>query len=138
MTTTSSVSRRDLIDALKHMEQEAGGPLSLGGFNVSGVKPTPLREIDQWDDLGSWPEWSEGELEDLEPEELRNELGSFRGWVWAQRALEWTERSVPPIVLVELANGYREVGDGRSRVSLALGLGWKTIPAVVMTQRRPM
>jgi len=74
-------------------------------------------------------------LKDLSPEELEDELVYFRGRSWAKRALEWVRKgTVPPIVIVVLPEATG-VGDGRGRVTVALGLGWQTIPTVIATEK---
>lgn len=41
---------------------------------------------------------------------------------------------ISPIVLVELSDGTRAIGDGRGRTSFALGNDWETVPAIFLRE----
>lgn len=43
---------------------------------------------------------------------------------------------MPPIVVVERADDTTVIGDGRGRVSYAIGMGWPAIPAVFLKERK--
>ena len=130
--TAASVSRRDMEDALDHMSDLAGRTLSLDEFSASPVKNKSMRELYSYDDIDAWAEWEDGELADLSEAELEEELSAFRGRMFARRALRWVKNgTVPPIVVVDSEDAVG-IGDGRGRVTVDLGMGWDTVPAVVL------
>lgn len=124
----------DLIDALDHMSQQAERDLDLGDFDVT-EKTIRVSRLNQYDDLFSWAQWSTGDLADMDERDRHDELVSFRGSSWARRAEQWTSSTVPPIIIVELLDGNMAIADGRGRTSYAIGMGWKTIPVVFLTER---
>ncbi len=132
----AGASRRDLLDALDHMSDNAGRTLRLADFDVSPVKTVKLDDLYDYDDIDSWAEFSEGELADLDPEEeLEAELEGFRGASWARRAMTWVKAgTVPPVVVVEAQEAVG-IGDGRGRITLALGMGWSQVPMVKLTEK---
>jgi hypothetical protein len=95
-----------------------------------------LQEILDWDDYSSWGEFDNGEL--LKEEDLENKLNEFRPG-WGRNAMEWLRTgNIPPIILVEFEdeqeNKQQVIGDGRGRVSLAVGLNMKQLPVIVMRE----
>jgi hypothetical protein len=117
------------------MSDFANERLDLEDFTVD-VRVVPLEELNVYDDLSSWPEWRHGELAGLDEEDRVLEMRSFRGLNWAKRAVQWTPRTVPPIVVVTLRDGTTAVGDGRGRVSYAIGMAWAAIPVVFLRPKR--
>lgn len=71
----------------------------------------------------------------MDVDERRRALNSFRGSSWATRAMNWTPQTVPPIIIVQLADGTTAIADGRGRTSYAIGMGWSSVPAVFLTQK---
>lgn len=129
-----AVRDADLADALEHASDYHDRELRLEDFDVSQPEQIAIDSIP--DDLSSWTEWRPGELlRDFDDEERFVELDSFRGRPWAERASSWTPSTMPPIVLVETSD-YEGVADGRGRVSYAIGMGWPTVPAVRMVERK--
>lgn len=122
---------RDIADALDHMQDLSEAPLRLKDFEVVGPVATPIGELDQYDDIAPWAPWDRGELIRMAAEERRAELEGFRGTEWAARASRWTSQTVPPIIVVDSPE-IVGIGDGRGRVSYAIGMGWKTIPVVFL------
>lgn len=129
------VRPQDLVDALDHVQDLVDRPLSLSDFAQSPVKAVPIDDLWEYDDLSSWPEWQPRDLIYLDADERFDELVSFRGEAWAMRAARWTPVNMPPIVLVETREGYAAIGDGRGRVSYAIGMGFAKVPAVVLRER---
>lgn len=99
----------------------------------------PLKNILDWDDYSSWGDFTTDELKDLEPKELLETLAHFRGSDWANKAITWLSDSIPAIVLVEgkdsRGHTIRTIGDGRGRVNLAIGLGIKNLPVLILREK---
>lgn len=127
-----AVDARDVADAKEYMNEtyDAEGP-----WQEQQRVMLPLDEILDWDDYTSWGEWDPGELGQLTTSELEDEFAHFRGKPWSARALRWLERgNVPAIVLAEARDGTRAIADGRGRVSLAVGLGFRSLPAIIIIE----
>lgn len=124
----------DLEDALDHMSDFSDHELSLDNFDVQ-VAIVQLEALDEYDDLSSWTEWDHGELAEMDEDDRFAELRSFRGSGWAKHAIEWTSRTVPPIVIVTLLDGSTAIADGRGRTNYAIGMGWDAMPATFLTER---
>lgn len=128
------MNRRDLEDALDHLSDTVGRKLELSDFEVSPVRATRPRDLPT--DLSSWVEFSPGELKEMSDAERRHVLNQFRRGGFAERALQWIEDgSVPPIVVV-VTEDAEELGDGRGRVNVAVGMGWPTVPVVTLTEKQ--
>ena len=95
----------------------------------------PVEDVWDFEDPDSWPEWSDGELEGIDDNELEDDLVAFRGEDFARLAMGWIKKpsSMPPIVIVDI-DGHMMLGDGRGRVSVAYGVGIEKVPAVVLTK----
>lgn len=127
----------DLRDALEHMGELAGTAINLDDFRVERHPTVAVRDLlAKWFDYSSWGEWREGELAEIRAEDgdmaLHDELTSFRGPEWADRAIGWLTDGVPAIVLMETPDGYKDLADGRGRVSFVTGMGFKTISVAVV------
>lgn len=135
--TAAAWSRRGLLDALDHMWDYTsdGRKLLPRNFEFDYKPRFKVDDIGYYDDLGSWPEWREGELKGLSPEDLEDALVGFRGPAWAKRAMRWIEVGTVPTIIIVVLPEATGVGDGRGRVSVALGLGWDTIPVVIATEK---
>lgn len=123
---------KDLHDALDHAYE--GDAPEISRFTISRVDLLQLKDAYRFDDISAWAEWSKGELR--HEENLLEALTSFRGAAWAVPALSWEPSTMPPIVIVERADGFTCIGDGRGRVSYALGMGWPALPAVFLKERK--
>lgn len=123
----------DLLAAVDHATDGEG---ALSDFHVSDVERLPLKRLYEFDDIGAWAEWAPGELKAMRARERHEALVHYRGEDFAVLAETWTEKTVPPVAIVifppdsDLASG---VGDGRGRISVAIGMGWKTMPVVFLT-----
>lgn len=135
---------QDLRDALDHVEQGEDIPQQFypEQFEVSEIEAFPVKQLHDWMDYSSWGEWNNGELRDLLQKDGKNalfeELKRFRGEDWAFRAMGWLDNgiaTIPTVILVETPSGYRDVGDGRGRISLAIGMGLETIPVAIAKPR---
>lgn len=129
------VQQEDLEDALDHASDFSDGPLSFADFQATRPSLMPIRKLYHYDDVSAWAEWSAGELRDLDEEERFDELVHFRGERWAKMAERWKKPAdMSPIVIIETAS-MSFIGDGRGRVSYAIGMGWREVPAVVLSER---
>jgi hypothetical protein len=96
-----------------------------------------LPQILAYDDYTSWGGFQPGELRELSPHERLEAMRSYRGHGWARMALQWWHEGIPAVVLVESSRG-KALGDGRGRVSFAVGMGIERLPVVrLRATRRP-
>lgn len=125
----------DVEDAIEHYNHSVDKDLNKDDFDFGDVEGVGLEELDQYDDVGSWCQWEEGELKDLDEEELYDELVGYRGSGWTSRARDMIEnKTCKPIVVVK-GKETTCIGDGRGRVSLATGMGWERVPVMIMTEK---
>ena len=132
----------DLADAVE--AAQAGDP-SLTLADLVEVKRERVGLRDLPADLNSWAEWEPGELAALQPADRRQLLEAFRGPGWIDRAEQWIAAGdVPTVVVVSLPDQHPEwsgstvftdLADGRGRVSVALGMGWPTVPVAFYEHR---
>lgn len=127
-------ARGDIEHALDHVSDFAIEPLSLEDFGIKKVDCLKLDRLWKHDDLSGWLEFEEGELAELDQDDLLRELSEFRGAKWARMALKWLDDGVPAIVAVATPE-IVEIGDGRGRVNFAIGMGLDCIPAIIMTHK---
>lgn len=129
--------QNDIQDAIQHFKISVDIPddfnISLDMFDVYYDSNFDYTKTN--DDLSSWPEWENNYLTNLSDEELDKELSSFRGQWWKDLAKQWLSDKFPYIVVINAGNFY-EISDGRGRVSVALGLGIKTLPAIILTLKK--
>lgn len=117
---------RDISDALDHLSDFTAGP-KLSDYNSVRQAKVPVSEVLAYDDYSAWGEWEPGELAELDEAELRDALTGFRGSAWADRVLKWQEEGIPAVVVFP-AEGV--IGDGRGRLSFAVGMGIPEVPVV--------
>lgn len=125
--------QRDLREAMQHMRESYGPMPPLSSLRVTKHRAMPLDTIAGYGDPSGWSEWDEGELVGLDTDELRDELESYRGRAFAERALGWLRDGFPAVVLVDVGRAV-DIADGRGRFSVALATGARTMPAVVVTE----
>jgi len=114
----------DIDAALEHMS-DFEVDLNKGNISVTEPLMIPMRDLGEYDDLSSWLELDSGADE--------QDVRSFRGPRWAERAERWASpQQMPPIVIVEAPNAVA-IADGRGRVNYATAMGWDEIPAVIVT-----
>jgi len=128
----------DIQDAIEHLRVSVDIPnnflISTEMFDIS-YHPS-FDYTTTGDDLSSWPEWADGELLGFSEEEAASEVVGFRGRNWAKMAERWLQGKFPHIVIIDAGN-FHEISDGRGRVSLAIGLSLKSLPAITMTLKDP-
>lgn len=123
----------DIKDAVRYYALTYSLGKYIFRFNQTMTR-MPTSEILKWDDYKSWGQWRPGDLIDLPPKELARELVYYRGINWAKRAGKWIQSGLlPHIVLVDGRYG-RCIGDGRSRVSIAVGLKKPYMSVILLTE----
>jgi hypothetical protein len=111
-----------------------GLDLRVEDFRFSQPQNVSLAELENYDDFGSWPEWEQGELLELDSDEILSELEYFRGGEWAKRAWKWIKSGTcPPIIVADLPDVVG-IADGRGRTSIGIGMDWDALPTIWMTQ----
>ena len=134
MRQTNQTTNSDILDALDHMSDFEGKALDISDFKISKEKEIPLSKIPA--DFSSWVEFDDGELLDMSESERFTALNNFRKGGFANRAMGWISKGkVPPVILVELSDGYADIGDGRGRINVSIGMGWKKIPVIKVKQK---
>lgn len=133
-------AKRDVSHALEHFFGATSRDVDPRVPFEETRAEMPLKKIlDDWDDYAGWGEFDPGELSGAPPDEVRAELGSYRGSTWSHRAMTWLKDGVPAVVLVEGKdeNGktMRLLGDGRGRANFAVALGIKTLPVIVLREK---
>lgn len=120
----------DLEDALEHASIMFDEDFSRDDFEYSYDPEYPVSELYIYDDISAWAEWQPGELKDMDEEELKNEVKNFR-----PKAMDWIETGTcDPIFIIDFNEGVI-IGDGRGRVSIAIGLNWDTIPVIFAVKK---
>ena len=129
-------SAHDVAEALEYGHESIDAWVDNACFTEKR-EVWPLTKIRDADDYGSWGQWSIGELLGLDRNELRHEFTSYRGQVWADKAIRWlnfaslAESDIPAIVVIDSRRlKTQAVADGRGRVSLATGLGLAKLPVI--------
>ncbi len=137
--THEEPSRQDLEDAIEHADAYGSAGWTPEDFSLEFLGNLTPDQIGEHDDLSSWVELDPEDFKGLNMKEKIALLADFRGLDWAQRALGWLKRGIPPIVVIEYPDPEEgtpreEIGDGRGRVNLAIALGLK-VPTWKMTHR---
>ncbi len=123
----------DIKDAVEHaVMQEDSSFTGNVYFSIDESKEMPLSEILKWDDYSSWGEFDFGEFKNLSAEEQTSTLNSFRPG-YGELVKSWKE--IPPIILVNMLNGDRCIGDGRGRVNYAMASGIKELPVIIISEK---
>lgn len=138
-----SVSRRDLEDAIKHADVYGDQGWTVEDFDVEDLGKISLRKLREFDGVDAWLDVSAEDFKGLSTEDRLEQLKSFRGPQWAERAAKWVKDGVPPIVVIEAPTEsdatdvpmHVQIGDGRGRVNFAVALGLKSVPVVYMRYR---
>lgn len=126
---------QDIRDALE-MADVGFGTDPNTQFTYQRQDLVPVVKVLTYDDYSSWGEWEPGELAELEDWELRDELVSFRGEAWADKALGWLDFGIPAVIVLDgLPEHLSEdvvvgVGDGRGRLSFAVGMNIEHVPVI--------
>lgn len=115
----------DLEDSLEHASIMFDKNFVKDDFDYKYEPNVSIEDLYMFDDIDAWAEWEPGELKNMDNEELENEVKNFR-----PKATEWIKnKTCPPIIIIDSNEGV-VIGDGRGRVSIAIGLDWDTIPVI--------
>lgn len=130
-----TITMREIKDMSDAIEMAINGDYipsnsRLDDFSISQEVLT-LSGALNYDDYSSWGEFGKGELKDLSDNELLKVLISYRGKKWAEKALSWIkdEKFSPIVIFSKLGI----IGDGRGRMSVAVGMDWKKIPVIFLS-----
>jgi hypothetical protein len=130
-----NITMREIKDMSDAIEMAINGDYipsnsRLDDFSISQEILT-LSGVLNYDDYSSWGEFEKGELKDLSDKELLKVLISYRGKKWAEKASNWIkEEKFSPIVIFPKLG---IIGDGRGRISIAVGMDWKKIPVIFLS-----
>lgn len=97
-------------------------------LNVQKVENFPTRDLWNYEDVDSWLDAEKNELKLKSKNDRIRFLKLLRG----NHAISWIQDGIPAIVLVDFV-GNRFVGDGRGRINFAVGMGFETVPVVILT-----
>lgn len=128
----------DMRDAFDHLnmqiEDDGGELLTDENTDITYKSDMPVSEILSHSDYRSWGEFAKGSLLGLDREEFVDEVSGYRGEDWATRAWEWAEQGNldNPVILYLGDKTMEQVADGQGRINIAVGLGWKTLPTVII------
>lgn len=135
----------DMRDAFEHLNQqveddydEDGGEfLSEENTEITYNASMPVSKILEHADYRSWGEFGPKSLVGLNKQEFLDEVSGYRGVSWAERAWEWVEQGSPdnPVILYVGDRTSTQVADGQGRVNIAVGMGWKTLPTVIIDDK---
>lgn len=146
------VITQDLSDAFDHISQEfeisedayleSLVDLAVDDYDMRSAYIDPQDITEDWSGLTNW---SHGDLADILEEEgldeLVEEFLSFRDSpYWERHVRGWVESGrIPdtnPLVVFDFyQEGEYALGDGRGRGALAFGMGWRKVPAVILTPK---
>ena len=128
------LNQMDVLHAMEEMSERSDIPLenfSQEDFKIQYLGKLNPEDLALYDDLFGWVEFGEGDLVELSKEDALAELSSYRGEKWAQKAMEWLETGIPPVIIIEDPQGITSVGDGRGRTNFAIAFN-KKLPAYYM------
>lgn len=138
MAIIAQVSTSDMLDAIQHADISNKG-WTLDDFDIEDLGMLDYDDLQYYDDLSGWLEFSPGELRDMQDvgDEVYKDLAHYRGEEFAKRALEWKQHGFPPVVIITTPDEgglQTQIGDGRGRVNVAVAFGLP-IPAVHLIWR---
>jgi hypothetical protein len=100
------------------------------------VKEFPLDLILQNVDYESWNsenkgDWNRGELKNISKEQFKQKLLDFRGEKFADKIILFLEQNTLPPIVIFSKNKSVTITDGHGRISVAYGLDFTHLPAIV-------
>lgn len=102
--------------------------LPLEWLDIQKIPNFPTKDLYSYDDINSWIEVESGELRNLSGNDRKKFLKQLRN----SHAVSWLEDGIPAIILVDFV-GNRHIGDGRGRTNFAIGMGFQTVPVVILS-----
>lgn len=131
-------AEHDIEEALDYAAQQGVGFDDYQDFNdiprvwlnIEQIEHFPLRDLLQFDKYKIWGDVDFGELKRKSRQERALFLRRLRG-KYAER---WLEEGIPAIVILDLP-GFKAIGDGRGRTQLAVGMGYQTVPVIIITAK---
>jgi hypothetical protein len=127
-----TAAENDIEEAIQHAIMQED--LSFTGkacYKIIKETEMSLKEILQWDDYSGWGGFDPGELSELSKEDVIKELNQFRPG-FGDTVKTWTK--IPPIILVDTLEAGKMIGDGRGRVSFAVGVGIRKLPVIILKE----
>lgn len=97
-------------------------------FSIFKMEQFPTKNLYKYDDVDSWLDVKPGELK----RKSKNELSIFLKNLRNNYAISWIRDGIPAIILVDFGK-YAFIGDGRGRINFAIGMGFQTVPVVILT-----
>lgn len=124
-------AEQDIEDALDHasdyiVADELYSKIPVEWFDIEKIEKFPINELNQFDSF-DWLETEQNEYLKLSRYELERELVNLRG----RHAKDWVKNGIPAIVIVDTPV-WSGIGDGRGRCNFAVGMGYKTVPAIFL------
>lgn len=97
-------------------------------LDIQKIPNFPTKDLYNYDDINAWLEVEPGKLR----RKSKSELFLFLKRIRNSHATFWLEDGIPAIILVDFA-GDRHIGDGRGRTNFAIGMGFQTVPVVILS-----
>lgn len=134
---SSRPSHADMMDAIEHADSMGDQGWTVADFDLKFLGNLDVRDLGQYDDLSSWMDFKPGEFKGQPVEDRLEELRSFRGPQWFERAKHWVKDGIPPIIVItapdsEEGQEMTQIGDGRGRTNFAAVMDMK-LPVWEMT-----
>ena len=125
----------DIEEAIDHVsdflylkDQKDLKEIPIEWLNIQKVENFPIRDLWDYEDINSWLDTEKNELKLKSKNDRIRFLKLLRG----SHAISWIQDGIPAIVLIDFAEN-RFVGDGRGRINFAVGMGFETVPVVILT-----
>jgi hypothetical protein len=124
-----NINQDNIRDAFEHANAVFETDYKPEDFEYDLVD-MPITKLYNYDDVDSWKEWDAGELLELSEDELEKEVSGFR-----ENAIDLIKNeNIPPILIIDDGKST-VVGDGRGRISIAIGMNWDKIPAIIAKKK---
>lgn len=127
----SDIDSDDLHDAFEYVSETFEQDLNPADFVYTYVPEMPIEDLYNYDDIDPWLDYENGELLTWDEEDI-GQLSTFR-----PKAVDWIRTGkMPPIIIIDSdSKNVSAIADGRGRVNIAIGMGWETIPAIIVKDK---